>query len=79
MFYEKLEFRVEKVIKRKGDKLYFTWKEYDNSFSSWIDNKVYISLYKVSNFAEPFTRSKTIIEVELDLSNHAKIFINLIL
>ena len=38
-----------------------------------------ISLYKVSNFAEPFTRSKTIIEVELDLSNHAKIFINLIL
>ena len=43
MFYEKLEFRVEKVIKRKGDKLYFTWKEYDNSFSSWIDNK-YISI-----------------------------------
>ena len=38
-----------------------------------------ISLYKVSNFAEPFTRSKTIIEVKLDLSNHAKIFINLIL
>ena len=28
------EFRIEKVIKRKGDKLYFQWKEYDNSFNS---------------------------------------------
>ena len=34
-FYEKelektnqKEFRVEKVIKRKGDKLYFKWKSY---------------------------------------------------
>ena len=24
------EFRVEKVIKRKGDKLYVKWKVYDN-------------------------------------------------
>ena len=31
------EFRIEKVIKRKGDKLYFKWKGYDNSFNSWID------------------------------------------
>ena len=35
------EFRVEKVIKRKGDKLYVKWKGYDNSFNSWI-NKKYI-------------------------------------
>ena len=28
------EFRVEKVIKRKGDKLYVKWKGYDNSFNS---------------------------------------------
>ena len=28
------EFSIEKVIKRKGDKLYFQWKEYDNSFNS---------------------------------------------
>ena len=33
------EFRVEKVIKRKGDKLYVKWKRYDNSFNSWIDKK----------------------------------------
>ena len=29
------EFRVEKVIKRKGDKLYVKWKGYD----SWIDKR----------------------------------------
>ena len=43
-FYEKelqkidqQEFRIEKVIKKKGDKLYVKWKGYDNSFNSWID------------------------------------------
>ena len=45
-FYEKElqktnqhEFRIEKVIKKKGDKLYVKWKGYDNSFNSWIDKK----------------------------------------
>ena len=45
-FYEKelqktnqKESRIEKVIKRKGDKLYVKWKGYDNSFNSWIDKK----------------------------------------
>ena len=33
------EFRIEKVIKRKGDKLYVKWEGYDNSFNSWIDKK----------------------------------------
>ena len=33
------EFRIEKVIKRKDDKLYVKWKGYDNSFNSWIDKK----------------------------------------
>ena len=40
-FYEKelqktnpKEFKVEKVIKRKDDKLYVKWKAYDNSFNS---------------------------------------------
>ena len=33
------EFRVEKVIKRKSDKLYVKWKGYNSSFSSWIDKK----------------------------------------
>ena len=31
------EFRIEKVIKRKGNKIYVKWKGYDNSFNSWID------------------------------------------
>ena len=35
----KKEFRVEKVIKKNGDKLYVKWKGYDNSFNSWIDKK----------------------------------------
>ena len=33
------EFRVEKVIKRKVDKLYVKWKGHDHSFNSWIDRK----------------------------------------
>ena len=28
------KFRVEKLLKRKGDKLYVKWKGYDNSFNS---------------------------------------------
>ena len=45
-FYEKelqeanqKEFRIEKVIKRKGNKLYVKWKGYNNSFNSSIDKK----------------------------------------
>ena len=33
------EFRIEKGLKRKGDKLYVKWKDYDNRFNSWIDKK----------------------------------------
>ena len=33
------EFKTEKVIKKKGDKLYVKWKGYNNSFNSWIDKK----------------------------------------
>ena len=33
------EFRIEKVLKKKGDKLYVKWKGYDNSFNNWIDKK----------------------------------------
>ena len=45
-FYEKelkktdqIESRIEKVIKRKGDKLNVKWKGYDNSFNNSIDKK----------------------------------------
>ena len=33
------EFKIEKVIKKKGDKLYLKWKGYNNSSNSWIDKK----------------------------------------
>ena len=33
------KFRIEQVIKRKGDKLYVKWKGYNNSFNSWINEK----------------------------------------
>ena len=33
------EFRDEKVIKRKVDKLYVKWKCYDSFFNSLIDEK----------------------------------------
>ena len=43
-FYEKElqktnqeECRIEKVIKRRGNKIYVKWKGYNNSFNSWID------------------------------------------
>ena len=57
-FYEKelqktnqKEFRIEKVIKRKGDKLYVKWKGYNNSFNSCIDKKDLIQyLIKISLF-----------------------------
>ena len=35
----KKEFRIEKIIKIKDDKLYVKWKGHDNSFNSWIDKK----------------------------------------
>ena len=37
------KFRMEKVFKRKGNKLYVKWKGYDNSFNSWIDKEDLIS------------------------------------
>ena len=30
---------MEKVLKRKGDKLYTKWKGYDIPFNSWVDKK----------------------------------------
>ena len=33
------KIRIEKVIKRKGGKLYVKWKAYNNLFNSWINKK----------------------------------------
>ena len=45
-FYEKelqktnqKEFRIEKVIKRKENKLYVKWRRHNDSFNSWINKK----------------------------------------
>ena len=49
-FYEKelqktnqKEFRIEKLIEKKGDKLYVKWKGYESSFNSWIDKNYLIN------------------------------------
>ena len=62
-FYEKelqktnqQEFRIEKVIKKKGDKLYVKWKGY-NSINSWIDKKDLVLFYCIKD--EPIF-SKTV-------------------
>ena len=46
-FYEKElqktnkeEIRIEKVIKRKGNRSYVKWKGYGSLFNSWIDKKI---------------------------------------
>ena len=40
---KKKKKRIEKVIRKKGNKLYVKWKGYDNSFNNWIDKMM---LYK---------------------------------
>ena len=74
-FYEKelqktnqKEFRIEKIIKRKGNKLYGKWKGCDNSFNSWIDKK---RSYKMSKYFLSYNNSSENIKAELDLSNYA--------
>ena len=76
-FYEKelqktnqKEFRIEKILKKEGDKLYAKWKGYDNSFNNWIDKK---GLVKMSQyFPTPFnTHFGDSIKIKIDLSNYA--------
>ena len=63
------ELRIEKVIKKKGDKLYVKRKRY-NSFNSWIDKKsCYIKMSQY--FTKPYEPLGGDINVKLDLSNYA--------
>ena len=41
------DFRIEEVIKRKGNKLYVKWKGYNNSFDRWIDKKDLINEWSI--------------------------------
>ena len=45
-------FRTEKILKKKTYKLYFTWKEHDNSLNSWKD-KSDILQNKMQYFPKP--------------------------
>ena len=70
------EFRIEKVIRRNGNKVYVNWKGYDNSFNSWIDKASLVQRtskrsYKMSKYFPPYNNSSNNIKVELDLSNYA--------
>ena len=63
------EFRIEKIFKKKDDKLYVKWKGFDNSFNSWIDKK---DLEKMSQyFHKPYEPFGGDINVKVDLSNYA--------
>ena len=57
------------MIKKKDDKLYVKWKEYDSSYVSWID-KPYILQNTSQCFPKPYSSYKNI-KVELYLFNYA--------
>ena len=74
-FYEKesqkinqKEFRIEKILKAKRNKLYIKWKGYNDSFNNWIGKK---RSYKMSQYFPPYRSHAGDIKVELDLSNYA--------
>ena len=72
------EFRIEKVIKRKRDQIYFKWKGYDNSFNSWTDKKDLLWFYlmqfhciKMTQYIwKPYEAFGGGINVKVDLSNY---------
>ena len=77
-------YRIENVIKKKGDKWYVKWEGYDNSFNSWIDKKDLVWFYwsqfhwlqfhciKMSQyFPKPYEPFGGDINVKVDLSNYA--------
>ena len=63
------EFRAEKLIKRKGNKLYVKWKDYNNSLNSWIDKKTSIKKLMNGYFPEPKSSGGNL-KAEIDLSNY---------
>ena len=74
-FYEKelqktnqKEFRIVRILKRKGCKLYVKWKGYENSCNSWINKKYCI---RMSEYFPKPSNHKENRKVEIDLSNYA--------
>ena len=62
------EFRIENIIRKKGDILHVKWKGYDNSFNSCIDKKdlVLMSQY----FPKPYAPFGGDANFKVDLSNY---------
>ena len=61
MFYEKqlqktnqTEFRIEKVVKRKGDKVHVKSKGYDNLLDPWTDETDTVTCYIFFSFNPSF-------------------------
>ena len=71
------EFRIEKALRRKGDKLYVKSKGYDSLFNSWVSKKdlIYYHMKMSQYFPKPSEPFGGDIHVKVDLSNYAtKIF-----
>ena len=58
------KFWIEKVLKTKGDKLYVKWKEYDNSFNIWINQKDLVQK-RVNTFLNRLEVLKEILTLKL--------------
>ena len=43
-------FRIEKVLKRQGDKAPLKWLRYSKPFNSWIDTKALVKLTTENSF-----------------------------
>lgn len=76
IFYEKellktnqTKFRVQKVIKKRGNKLYVKWKGHDHCLIVAQIKK--ISLYKISYFPELDSYDRYNVKTDLDLINYA--------
>ena len=46
-------YRIEKVMKRKGNKALVKWKGYSEEFNSWVDKDELIDLWVVSADIKP--------------------------
>ena len=40
-------FRIEKVLRRKGNKSLVKWMRYSDAFNSWVDSKVIVAKYNI--------------------------------
>ena len=40
-------FRIEKILRRKGEKSLVKWMGYSDAFNSWVDNKAIVVKYNI--------------------------------